>query len=94
MMKPTMRPPMANQKIFWMPLVCAIRPAIAGATPPPKISPAPITRPATEATMPIGAASAATGPARMARAEKLNSAAKNSVMKSMGWLSAPIWMKA
>ena len=76
----------------WMPLEPAIRPAMAGATPPPKISPAPITSPATEATMPSGAASAATGPARIASAEKLNSAAKNSSQNSVVRLSAPAWV--
>jgi hypothetical protein len=81
---------MANISVFWIPVACAIRPAIAGATPPPKISPAPITSPATDATMPIGAASAAIGPARIASAAKLNSAATNSSPNSIVRLPAPV----
>ncbi len=64
-------------------------PAMWGATPPPKISPQPITKPETAAIRPAGAASAGIGPARMASAPKLNIAATNSRPNSIP-ISAPV----
>src|SRR5690606_37439879 len=90
--KPRIRPPIVKVKTCWMPYDPAIWTATLGATPPPKTSPAPITRPATDATMPSGAASAATGPARIANAEKLNNAAKKISQNSVERLLASAWV--
>src|SRR5205814_8850816 len=69
-----------------------MKPAIDGATPPPKISPAPTTTPMAEDTSPTGAASGAIGPVISATLPRQKNDTTNKPMNS-GTASAPVSAK-